>query len=58
MTLFHNSDEEHFWKWHYIRDKSHISFYTPKTMEMIAQMIGLKMIFTNHVRYTTFRIDK
>lgn len=58
MTLFHQCDEEHFWNWNYIRDKSHISFYTPKTMEKIAQRIGLNMIFTNHVRYTTFRINK
>jgi hypothetical protein len=58
MTQFHNCEEEYFWNWYYIRDKSHISFYTPKTMEKIGQMMGLKIVFTDHVHYTTFRMDK
>ena len=56
MTQFHKCEAEHFWNWHYIRDKSHISFYTPKTMEKIAQLTGLNLIYTNHVRYATFQI--
>lgn len=58
MTLFHQNDEAHFLNWHYIRDWSHISFYTPKTMEYIASEVGLKVIHTNDVRYTTFVLDE
>ncbi|MFH5835045.1 class I SAM-dependent methyltransferase [Proteiniclasticum sp. C24MP] len=57
MTLFHHNDSSHFLNWHYIRDWSHISFYTPKTMEYIASRVGLKIIHTNDIRYTTFMLD-
>ncbi|AHM58041.1 2-polyprenyl-3-methyl-5-hydroxy-6-metoxy-1,4-ben zoquinolmethylase (plasmid) [Peptoclostridium acidaminophilum DSM 3953] len=56
MTLFHQNDEQHFLRWHYMRDKSHISFYTTKTMEYIADLVGLKVIHTNGIRYTTFAV--
>lgn len=58
MTLFHLNDEAAFLDWHYIRDHTHISFYTPKTMNYIASQVGLKVIYTNDVRYTTFVLDK
>lgn len=54
MTLFHQNDDEHFKEWYYIRDRSHISFYTPKTFKYIARKTGLKIIHTNHKRYITF----
>lgn len=57
MTLFHQNNEQTFLKWHYVRDLSHIAFYTAKTMEKIAEKVGLKMIYTNDVRYTTFVLD-
>ena len=57
MTLFHHNDDKTFLTWHYIRDHSHISFYTPKTMEYIAEQVGLKMIYTNDLRYTTLVLD-
>lgn len=56
MTLFHPKDEESFVNWHYVRDMSHISFYTPKTMEVIAEKVGLKIIHTDFNRYTTFKL--
>lgn len=34
MTLFHPKDRGIFVEWHYVRDMSHISFYTPKTMKL------------------------
>ena len=55
MTLFHQHDKDHFLNWHYIRDRSHVSFYTPKTMEVIAECTGLKVIHTNNHRFTTFK---
>lgn len=55
MTLFHPNDEELFWNWHYTRDPTHITFYTPRTMEYIASRTNLEVIYTNHKRFTTFR---
>lgn len=60
-TLFHKydkKDEDKFLNWHYIRDWSHISFYTAKTMEYIAEKVGLKIIYTDKAEYTTFVLDK
>ncbi len=57
MTLFHEKNDEHFLNWHYKRDKSHISFYTLKTMEFIAESVGLRIIHSNGSRYTTFALD-
>ena len=57
MTMFHHNNDDAFLKWHYIRDLSHIAFYTPKTMEYLANKVGLKMIYTNDVRYSTFVLD-
>lgn len=55
MTLFHKNDEEYFKNWHYIRDLSHISFYTVKTLQFIADQTGLEMIHTDGTRYATFQ---
>lgn len=57
MTQFHQNNALHFSDWHYARDKSHMSFYTEKTMKIIAQKVGLKVVFTNHTQYTTFVRD-
>ena len=54
MTLFHPKDDPTFLNWHYIRDRSHISFYTPKTLAFLAWQVGLKVIHTNHKRHITF----
>jgi hypothetical protein len=51
MTQFHKNDKDHFFKWPYIRDKSHVSFYTLKTMEYIAAKVGLKIIYTDNEKY-------
>jgi len=58
MTLFHARDDAAFENWHYLRDITHISFYTQKTLESIAKMVGLEIIYTNEKRYTTFRKRK
>jgi len=56
MTLFHPQDREGFLDWFYIRDASHISFYTPRTLEVISDKTGLDFIFTDNHRYSTFRL--
>ena len=55
MTLFHQNDHEGFLNWHYIRDRTHVSFYTPKTIEYAAEKTGLKVIYTDNVRYITLK---
>ena len=56
MTLLHPEDDEKFLNWHYTREPTHISFYTLKTMKYIGEQVGLKIIYTNDVRYVTFSL--
>ena len=51
MTLFHSNNDVDFQDWAYVRDKSHISFYTPKTLETIADLTGLRLIYHNGHRH-------
>lgn len=53
-TLFHHNYSD-FLLWHYIRDMTHISFYTPKTMNFIGNQIGFNMIYHNDCRYVAFK---
>lgn len=55
QTQFHPKDVEEFRKWYYMRDRSHIAFYTRKTMEKIAELLELDLIYCDDVRYTAFR---
>ena len=55
MTQFHANVEADFIKWHYVRDHSHISFFTPVTMAYIASQTGLVVIYTDNQRYITFK---
>lgn len=55
MTFFHPKDREKFFDWFYIRDPSHVIFYTSKTFEVIANKLGFKVIDTNHFRYITLK---
>jgi len=50
MTLFHTNDEAFFLKWWYRRDPTHIMFYTPKTLEVLAQKCGLEVLKTDGKR--------
>ena len=54
MTLFHPESVEEFLNWYYMRDMSHISFYTPQTMRVIGEKTGLEVIYTDNLRYTTY----
>lgn len=44
MTLFHPRDDEKFQNWSYRREKSHIAFYTPETMKVLAEMLDMKVL--------------
>ena len=44
MTMFHPNDKTEFLKWWYRRDVTHISFFSPHTMEYMASRFGLHVI--------------
>lgn len=48
-------DLELFRDWYYIRDRSHISLYSEKTMEYIANELNLELIFCDGERCSTFK---
>lgn len=47
MTLFHPNNEAEFKKWWYRRDSTHIAFYTPKTLEIMASLLGMKALLVD-----------
>lgn len=55
MTLFHPKDRQSFFDWHYIRDVTHISFFTIKTLKYIANLYHFEFIDTNEFRYAVLR---
>ena len=44
MTKFPPSDDKDFLAWWYRRDPTHISFFTPKSFEVMAEKFGLKVL--------------
>lgn len=50
MTLFHTNKQEDFLKWWYRRDPTHITFFTPKSIEFMANKCGLKVLKTDYRR--------
>lgn len=57
MTTFHPNNLDRFNNWHYMRDKTHISFFTPATLRYIAKRVGLKELYTDNRRYMTFALE-
>jgi hypothetical protein len=55
MTQFHHNNDEDFLDWHYIRDRSHISFCNERTFEIIAEKLNLNIIYSDHKKLVTFR---
>jgi len=55
MTLF-QPDEVDFPKWWYIRDDTHISFYSNKTFEVISDILGFEIISSDN--YNTILLKK
>lgn len=55
MTLFHQNDFSKFKDWFYIRDETHVSFYTSKTFKNIAQQLDMEFIDSNDYRYVILR---
>ncbi|WP_321778539.1 class I SAM-dependent methyltransferase [Sulfurimonas sp.] len=57
MTYFHPSDDEKFLKWFYIKDITHIGFFSKKTFEFIAAEFNLKMVRANDKNTIIFKIN-
>lgn len=55
MTLFQPKDEALFFDWFYIRDETHVVFYTPQTCQVIAHMMSWELIKHNDNRMVIFR---
>lgn len=55
MTLFHDNSMENFWKWWYRRDPTHITFYTPHTLGVMAHLCDLEFIKTDTKRVIVFK---
>lgn len=55
MTLFHPKNHDQFLDWFYIRDVTHLVFFTSHTMSVIAEILSLKLIDTNDYRYVVFQ---
>lgn len=55
MTLLVPDDLSNFWGWHYIRDYTHVSFYTMDSLQHITKNTGLSLIYTDAYRYFTFQ---
>ncbi len=55
MTLFHYNNDEAFLGWHYRRDKTHIGFFTAKTLEVLGRKANLSLIHTDGKRCASFK---
>ena len=55
MTQFPPKEDENFLKWWYRRDITHIGFFTPKSFEIMAEKVGLKVIKTMNENIVIFQ---
>ncbi|MBN2898493.1 MAG: class I SAM-dependent methyltransferase [Clostridia bacterium] len=56
MTLFHPKNDAVFCDWHYRRDVTHISFFTPKTMQKIAYLLDMELTYCDEKRCCSFKV--
>jgi hypothetical protein len=55
MTKFPPKDDNEFLAWWYRRDPTHISFFTAKSFEVMAQKVGLKVLKTINKNIVVFQ---
>lgn len=55
MTYFHPSDDEKFLKWFYIKDVTHIGFFSLKTFKYLISELNLKIVKHNSKNTIMFR---
>lgn len=54
ITSFWNFNTD-FKTWHYSRDITHVSFYNEHTFEWLAEIMNLKIIFTDNLKTVVFQ---
>ena len=55
MTKFPPNEDNEFLNWWYRRDPTHISFFTPKSFEIMAEKVGLKLLKTINSNMAVFQ---
>ena len=55
MTKFPPKEDNAFLNWWYRRDPTHISFFTPKSFEIMSKKVGLKLLKTMNNNITVFQ---
>ena len=55
MTKFPPNEDNEFLNWWYRRDPTHISFFTPKSFEIMAEKVGLKLLKTINSNIVVFQ---
>jgi hypothetical protein len=55
MTYFHPKKDEDFFNWHYVRDKTHISFFSQKTIKYISGKLNMEILFTDGQKTAVFK---
>jgi len=55
MTKFPPQEDKVFLDWWYRRDPTHISFFTPKSFEVMAEKVGLKVLKTINENIVVFQ---
>ncbi|MDD3123033.1 MAG: methyltransferase domain-containing protein [Candidatus Izemoplasmatales bacterium] len=55
MTLFHPQENDVFLKWWYIRDQTHINFFSRRTFEVLAKIFHFDILFCDNHRMIVMR---
>ncbi len=56
MTLFQPEKKDDFLKWFYIKDATHIGFFTEKTFNYLASQYNLEIIKSNKKNSILFKV--
>lgn len=54
MTRLHPRDGKQFLTWHYIQERSHITFYSEATLLHLASLSGLSLLYSDGIQYACF----
>jgi len=57
MTYFQPENKDDFFKWFYIKDVTHIGFFSLKTFEFLASELNLKIVKSNDKNTILFKIN-
>ncbi len=55
-TLLHYSDRERFARWWYRQDPTHVCFYSNRSFQMLADMLGMELLDIKEGRSVVLRV--